>query len=288
MARIVGIHGIAQQYCGGYELASVWFDALRDGLDEAGQEAKAKALTADDVVVSFFGSLFRPAGAMGQGPPYSAQDVQPGLERDLLAELYLAAVDQEPSLGAPSEAMAGRVAVLVMVERLLRSRTFAKVAERALIGDLKQVSRFLDSPETKQSVLDRVRRQVGDGTRVVIGHSLGSVIAYEYLCRYRPESVELLVTLGSPLGIPNLVFDRLTPRPTGGKGAWPAPVARWVNVADRNDIVAMRKQLAELFPGPAPDQQVDDRLVDNGDEPHAIRRYLNAPETGSAIGDALP
>ena len=82
----------------------------------------------------------------------------------------------------------------------------------------------------------------------VIGHSLGSVVAYEYLCRYQPASVELLVTLGSPLGIPNLVFDRLTPAPSSGAGAWPGAVADWVNVADPDDIVALRKHLAAAVP----------------------------------------
>ena len=121
----------------------------------------------------------------------------------------------------------------------------------------------------------------------MIGHSLGSVVAYEYLCRYQPSSVELLVTLGSPLGIPNLVFDRLTPAPAGGAGAWPGTVAGWVNVADPDDIVALRKQLAGLFPGPRRGTAVDDRLVDNGDQPHAIDRYLNARQTGSALGHVL-
>ena len=77
------------------------------------------------------------------------------------------------------------------------------------------------------------------------------MVVYEYLARYRPPSVELLVTLGSPLGIPNLVFDKLTPTPADGLGAWPGPVAGWVNIADADDVVALRKRLAPLFPAPA-------------------------------------
>lgn len=95
------------------------------------------------------------------------------------------------------------------------------------------------------------------------------------------------MTLGSPLGIPNLVFDRLTPAPAGGAGAWPGAVAGWVNVADPDDVVALRKQLAGLFPGPGGGTAVDDRLVHNGDQPHAVDRYLNARETGSALGHVL-
>ena len=41
------------------------------------------------------------------------------------------------------------------------------------------------------------------------------------------------------------------------------------------------------FPGSVPGQAIADRLVDNGDEPHAIDRYLNTLQTGSALGDVL-
>ena len=289
MARIVGIHGIAQQFRGGYQLGSVWYDAVRDGLVAAGHRQVAEALAATDVRVVFFGDLFRPPGSMaGQEPPFSAADVQPGLERDLLTAFFEATVGQDPSLGVPQGAMGpGRAGVQVMLERLARSATLARVAQRAFIGNLKQVTAFLTDPTVKQNVLTRVREQIGEDTTVVISHSLGSVIAYEYLCQDRLGSVELLVTLGSPLGIPNVVFDKLTPAPAGGAGAWPGKVGGWVNVADPDDIVALRKDLAPLFPGTAPGQAVADRLVDNGDEPHAIDRYLNTCQTGSALGDVL-
>jgi len=288
MAVIVGVHGIAQQFKGGYQLGSVWFDALRDGLKAAGYRAAADALAPTDLRVAFFGDLFRPKGAKAGGePPYTAADVKPGPERDLLKSWYSAAVEQDPSLGPPAGAKGpGRVAAQVMLARLLQSQTFAGAAQRALIGNLKQVTRFLADTAVKDQVLGRVHEEVDDSTRAMIGHSLGSVVTYEYLCRYRPSSVELLVTLGSPLGIPNLIFDKLTPTPVDGVGAWPAGVAGWINVADLDDIVALRKQLAGLFRGPAA-AVVDDRMVDNGDHPHAIDRYLNARETGSALGHVL-
>jgi len=288
MAEIVGVHGIAQQFTGGFELQSAWLAALRDGLAAAGHRARAKAITDKDLRVAFFGDLFRPPGAMAaQDPPYSPADIQPGPERDLLAEFYRAAVADEPALGPPAGAMAsGSVAVQVMAERLLRSRTFAGVAQRALIGSLKQVTRFLADPGTRNRVLDRVGEELDGGTRILIGHSLGSVVAYEYLCQHQPSSVELLVTLGCPLGIPNVIFDQLTPAPAGGRGTWPGAIKTWVNVADPHDVVALRKQLAGLFPGPL-GRAISDRLVDNGNDPHAVVRYLNARETGNALGDVL-
>lgn len=289
MARIVGIHGIAQQFRGGYELGRVWYDAVRDGLVAAGHGPTADALAPTGIRVAFFGNLFRPPGTMAaQEPPFSAGDVKPGLERDLLTTFFQAAVAQDPSLGMPEGAMGpGRAAVQIMLDRLVRSATFAQIAPRAFIGSLKQVTAFLIDPTVKQYVLARVREQISPDTRVIIGHSLGSVIAYEYLCHDRPISVELLVTLGSPLGIPNVVFDKLSPAPAGGAGAWPGTLAAWVNVADADDIVALRKDLAPLFPGITPGQSVTDRLVDNGGKPHAIDRYLNTRQTGSALGDVL-
>jgi hypothetical protein len=287
--EIVGIHGIAQQYRGPYELADVWVAGIRDGLFAAGHHDTARTLAQENVRVAFFGDLFRPSGTMAAAdPPYTASDIDPGPERDLLTALYAAAVASDPALGEPAGAMgAVMVSGEFMLARLARSNTFARVAQRAFIRDLKQVTAFLADPAVKQAVLGRVRDQIGPDTRVLIGHSLGSVVAYEYLCRDQPGPVELLVTVGSPLGIPNVVFDRLTPAPVAGAGAWPGKVAAWVNVADRDDVVALRKDLAPLFPSTLPGVRVIDRLVDNGDEPHAIGRYLSAAQTGSALGDVL-
>jgi hypothetical protein len=289
MPRVLGVHGIGQQYRSGPELTRGWWDALRGGLEVAGFRPAADNLAETEVRVAFFGDLFRPKGALAGGePPYTPADVQPGPERDLLETWYAAALEQDPSLGPPEGALGpGRVAAQAMVERLLRSPTFARVAQRAFIGNLKQVTAFLTKPNVKEHLLQRVAEEVTPDTRVIIGHSLGSVVVYEYVARYRPPQVELLITAGSPLGIPNLVFERLTPPPTRGVGAWPGRVPGWVNLADPDDVVALCKQLAPLFPAPDGDAGAQDRLVDNGEEPHAASRYLNAEPTGAALGRVL-
>jgi hypothetical protein len=290
MPKIVGIHGIAQQYKGENELRAEWLPALKDGLTVAGRSDAADAIGDGELRVSFFGNLFRPRAPMGaEFPPSTAADLTSGEEIELLTELYDEAVALEPALGPPTGALGSvRVGVQVMAERLLRSRTFARlISERALVGNLKQVTQFLDVPQTKDKVLARVHEEIDDSTRILIGHSLGSIVAYEYLCRYQPPRIELLVTLGSPLGIPNVIFNRLTPTPGEAGGTWPSAVTRWVNVADPDDVVALRKQLAELFPPPPGVAPVADELVDNGDKPHAIRPYLNAAETGAALATVL-
>lgn len=290
MSVMVGIHGIAQQYKGGNELRAQWLPALKDGLTAAGHREMSDTVQDEDLRVSFFGNLFRPKGAMGtEFPPFTAEDLASEQEIKLLTDLYDQALAREPALGPPAGALGpAKVRTQVMLERLLRSRTFANlIPERAFVGNLKQVIRFLGDPKMKKQVLDRVHEEINANTRVLIGHSLGSVIAYEYLCCHRPAGMKLLVTLGSPLGIPNVVFDRLTPAPGPAGGSWPGPVSSWVNVADPDDVVALRKDLAPLFPPPDGVTPIEDRRVDNGSEPHAIGPYLNAAETGGALAAVL-
>jgi hypothetical protein len=261
MVRVVGIHGIAQQYQSGPQRTDEWLPALRGGLEVAGFRPVADQFTETDLRVAFFGDLFRRPGSMAGGEPrYSERDLGPA-DEELLTVLYQEAVAQDPTVGPQVGAMAGRVPVPVQV--------------------------VLAGPLLREQVLDRVAAEVTPATRVVIGHSLGSVVAYEYCCRCKPTGVELLVTLGCPLGIPRLIFDRLDPPPTHGRGAWPDPALRWVNVADPNDVVALRKRLAPYFGPSSVGISVVDRLVDNGSQPHDASRYLNNRQTGEAVGASL-
>ena len=64
MPRVLGVHGIAQQYRSGPELTRGWLDAIRGGLEAARFRATADRLAETDMRVAFFGDLFRPRGAM--------------------------------------------------------------------------------------------------------------------------------------------------------------------------------------------------------------------------------
>jgi hypothetical protein len=151
-----------------------------------------------------------------------------------------------------------------------------------MIADLKQVKAYLHDDRVRDLVRARVIEAVTEETRVLIGHSLGSVVAYEVLASGECPHIEALITLGSPLGIQKLIFDRLRPAPSKGRGIWPRGVRSWVNVADRGDVVALEKRLMPLF-----GEGVTDILVHNGATAHDVRPYLTARETGRAIAAAL-
>jgi pimeloyl-ACP methyl ester carboxylesterase len=116
---------------------------------------------------------------------------------------------------------------------------------------------------------------------VVIGHSLGSVVALEFVRQHPGYPVDLLLTLGSPLGL-RTVRD-LMPDPGYGAERVPPSIGRWVNVRDPRDPVACAGALTQFWPGIAADH-----TVDNQDDAHSVTRYLGKWRTGAAVLAALP
>ena len=235
MASVVGVHGIGRQLKGANVLQAEWLPALRDGLGFA----RVKFPRDDDLRCAFYGDLFRPAGTKALGiPPYDANDVVEDWEKELLDAWWREAAAVEQGLPGPESQTKARTPRNVQraLNVLSQSRFFAGIAERLFVFDLKQVHSYFHDQAVRQAVRERVEQAVDSKTRVMVGHSLGSVVAYEVLCAHPEWAVHTLVTLGSPLGIRNLIFDLLKPTPQNGIGAWPGSVKRWINIADGGDI----------------------------------------------------
>jgi pimeloyl-ACP methyl ester carboxylesterase len=284
VARVVCVHGVGQQRKGPEVLRREWAPALRDGVKLSGE---TRLVLADaDVECAFYGDVFRPAGRMlDPGDPWLTAADADGFESGLLAAWWEAAAASDPGVIDPGARSLAVVpgGVQAALRALSGSAFFAGVADRALLWDLRQVRLYMTDPGIRAEVQRRVASAVGADTRVVVGHSLGSVVAYEALCAHPEWPVAALVTLGSPLGIRNLIFDRLCPPPTAGpRGAWPGSARTWANVADRGDAVALVKDLRPLF-----GDRVACWLVSNGATVHAVQPYLTAPETGAAIEAGL-
>ncbi len=283
MAQVVCVHGVGQQREAAETLHAVWAPALCGGVGLAGGQ-----LPGTDVRCAFYGDLFRPQGRhLAPGDPLiRAEDLDP-FEQDLLAAWWGEAARTDAAVVAPDARTLARApgSVQGALRALSGSRFFAALGERALLGDLRRVRDYFRGPEIRRQARQRVSEAVGDDTRVLVGHSLGSVVAYEALAANPGWPVRMLVTLGSPLGIPNLIFDRLQPAPRpvadagqGPRGRWPGPGRAWVNVADQGDVVALVKDLRGAF-GP----EVDGWVVDNGATAHDVKPYLTAVETSRAI-----
>ena len=284
MARVVLVHGIGQQFSGEESVLADWLPGLLDGLKRAGAPWRPGR---DDVAAGFYGDLFRPPGRpLGAGDPlYTAADVAPGLEEDLLRAWWAGAAATDPGVVGPDARTLARApgSVQAGLRALSGSRFFGGLAVRLMVADLKQVARYFSDPELHARALSRVSALIGPETAIVVGHSLGSVVAYEALCSLPGHRVRALVTLGSPLGIRALITERLEPPPEGGIGVWPGgPDLAWTNVADAGDVVALVKDLRAAF-GP----RIAGYLVHNGSHAHAVAGYLAARETGEAIAAGL-
>ncbi|WP_069626359.1 hypothetical protein [Streptomyces niveus] len=181
---------------------------------------------ARDNVSTPSGDLFRPEGHRGLGEPeLDASDVQDGLERELLLQWWESAANAKTRVPGPAAQARLRMPLLVQLalNTLSHSSFFAGLSERMMISSVRQVRRYFTEPSVRTAVQERIARCVTPRTQVTVAHSLGTVAAYETL-HALPDCPDLtLVTLGSPLAVRNLVFDRMLPRPTDGSRPPPDP-----------------------------------------------------------------
>jgi hypothetical protein len=151
---------------------------------------------------------------------------------------------------------------------------------------LRDVHDFLFVEERRKYMEERLleRLDVGGGPFVVIGHSQGSMIAYDVLSQLDPKQyqVPLFVTIGSPLGLPQ-VKSRLTKLTRQKDLRVPACVGEWLNVADDSDPVAFDEDLSNDF---LPKKTIRDELVVNLDSPkhpHSGTGYLRTTPVRVAV-----
>ncbi|EME62008.1 hypothetical protein [Amycolatopsis decaplanina] len=301
MARIVLVHGIAQEQKSADTLEAEWLPSLAGGVRLAGDAALADTLWRDarpgDARMAFYGDLFLKDGQQGGADELTADEW--GLAEALAAEWLRNAAfsasretDRDRAraelaqLGGPAGEIQGvRAAARPVLNALVRLKPFARLgvafAERVEVKALKQVTLYLTDETIRERVQERVAEHIGPETEAIIGHSLGSVVAYE-AAHLHGRPLPLLLTLGSPLGLRTVVYERTRPQPP----SVPPGVARWVNLADRDDLVAARPDLSGMFPG-AEGVLDSGYTIDNGAKPHEASFYLAKRRTGEALSAAL-
>lgn len=238
MDRIVLVHGAFNELWGPHELAARWTPALRDGMWRVGRD-----LSPDVVDVCFYGDLFRRDPERTDDAAWASARAE--------AEEQLADLAGTDTLAALNE----------LVGRQTYRRTVDMFA--AMAAD----------PTLTDRVRQRLVDVIGADTRIVVAHSLGSVVAHQVLTSHREIEVDTLVTLGSPLGaVPfRLVGDQ-----------WPGRTRRWVNVVAPTDPVTEPGRVPRVF-----GDRVEERLVDNGHRGHHPEPYLNSFAVGQVVADAL-
>jgi hypothetical protein len=312
---IVLLHGIGQQTHTVKSYAATVRTVSVNGMRAAGYHALVDREFAGDLELrpAFYGDLYTNWSGQGaEGLVEAATDPgQREIEEELALALLRALMDRaedpvDRETAAAALAAAGVVPVDAsgaqstslrreaadLVARLLGTRwagghRIARTLDhvpRVSWLPLREVSDYLlihraAIQQRLHECLDR------GGVRVVVAHSLGSVVAWETLAQ-RSEPLPLLLTLGSSLGLPGAVYHRLQPTPP----CWPGPVSAWVNLSAPADMVATPQKLRDLFPNPAGRPLLDDTvdirpLTLFG--PHDLTRYLSTPDVWHHVASAV-
>lgn len=263
-AKVVGVHGVFQYrfHEDPNELANIW-------------RAHIDALASpDDFSLAYYSSALHTNSAQG-AERFADLDE---FETDLVAAWLRSA-------GAPRAIAQGPATQWIRdgLDWLVRSGATSRIAPAIVPSVFREVGTYLRDQdrrsEARQLVADAIRKEQ---PRVVVGHSLGSVVAYESLWENPDLQVETLLTLGSPLALSAVFYEHLQPdgamthsRPPGTK--------RWVNIADTGDLIALPRHLAGFYSGIACDLETQIDLF----EFHRIVPYLGSNVVREAIHKAL-
>jgi hypothetical protein len=234
-----------------------------------------------------------------------------GIHRDIA--LDLPGIERLLAREAPSDAdrrevgswstLAVRLSHVIGDAVPLLGRWFARPSIRAQMHDATRYLRNRDGIGT--AIRARVRGALTEAWAaraevLLIGHSLGSVIAYDTLWELSQEEppghVDLFVTMGSPLAT-HFIRRRLRGASETGAAKYPTNIRRWINFAAKGDTTALRPRLAPYF-----SEMVDLGLVepiddyvdlenffhaDFGLNVHEAYGYLAQPKLAEVVGDWL-
>ena len=177
-------------------------------------------------------------------------------------------------------------------EKLNINNTADLILEKKL-GDL---HKYYSDAENYNHLTGLVMDEIAahsDKTILLIGHSMGSIIAYDALRRLGRESsnvmIDHFITIGSPLGLPHVVAKC---REKHGSIRTPTIVKRWTNFADRRDPVATDEHLRDDYKPNSAGVRVEDNLVLNDwrvesgvDIFHKSYGYLRTPEFSKVLAE---
>lgn len=112
---------------------------------------------------------------------------------------------------------------------------------------------------------------------LLIGHSLGSVIAFDVLWELshrfaEPGRLDCFLSIGSPLGL-SFVRSRLLGARDSGRRRYPTNIRRWINLATTGELTALDRRLATTWA-----EMRDLGLVEEISDRLDLATYFRGPE----------
>lgn len=287
--RVLMVHGIAQGGRKPQDLEKIWVETLQEGFAAAGQSWPERLRfdfpyygdTLDGFVAKSY--LPTPAGIVAKGPGQNLE----------FEKFMQSALDQlQESGGISDHEVRSQMDTTVSQEKGIQNWGWVQAIARVIDNRLTPASNFTIEAFLSEVYLYISRREVSDAinalvvaklTReptIVIGHSLGSVVAYNVIKSQRHAlDLRKFITVGSPLGL-RAISGRL------GVVENIANPAAWYNAYDERDIVALNPLDKKWFP--VRPKIVNHSGVDNNtDNRHGIVGYLNDPQVATQVAGAL-
>lgn len=293
MLQIVGVHGIKQGKSATTDaLSRSWQMPVDEGLADSGHAAAAGPVRL--TVPSYQGVYPQTATRyMRLGPDAAGSDDEApvGEEEEEFILQALAAYapsavaeeDDSPMAGQTLGPGEGRLTPRILRRARAVNRVSGKGVTDHLLWLVREAHGYLRQEETGAAVRAEIRAALtATGARMVIAHSLGSVVFYDMLTRGEvpagtdgsDPAVTSLITCGSPL---SWLAVRKGVHTAGAPLAVPAGV-EWTNLYAPYDPVNQFRGLSHLAAG------VTDVKVDNGKlKAHDVRRYLDKPAVAERI-----
>ena len=278
MVHLVLIHGRSHEFNIPVTTQRPLEEALRFGLERV----QPPDFTAIPVSLAFYGDAWRPDALPESTTEVGAQEPT-ALQAEIAADMLAAAGAAETAEALPEGL--GWNSLNALATRLDDLLHTGDLIVRLFLED---VELYFADADRRQAAIDRVVEAVhaAGGDVILLGHSLGSVVAYDALSEHPDLPVPGLITFGSPLGLPT-VRRRLRTR------RFPSGVARWVNVYDPRDFVTGREPLRAHFL--ADDERLVEDLENEGRAPgltsltaaHDGTVYLSSMALARALRDMI-
>jgi hypothetical protein len=153
--------------------------------------------------------------------------------------------------------------------------------------------------EVIREELARMLRKYKRRDILLIGHSMGSIIAYDVLTQSVPDvRIHTLVTMGSPLGLPPIMIKILAEQGKKPRRHTTSPTPEnittaWYNFSDLRDRVATDYALSDDYAANTRHVRSVDTIIYNDYEcqgtpnPHNVYGYLRTPELAHVIDGFL-
>ncbi|NMO02343.1 hypothetical protein HH308_14080 [Gordonia sp. TBRC 11910] len=268
-ATVVFLHGVGD--------GNVGKDWLR-GLNRSLTDLNHPPIAEREVCAPVYASLLKTTGEFAARDDAPTKTYSPRDERESRRKFQ---IRQARAAKLIAELADPRVTVDT---RLIASATNYAKAVGVATDVIAAVSNYLKNPKLQNAVLGHIINQLPtSGDIILIGHSLGSVIAIDLIDQL-PLSlhVKRFITIGSPAGAPALSKHKTRILPD-------IPYTRvddWTNLMYHYDIVSMGRGLGATFPG-AQDFWVSWPFEPSIEKMHGAETYLAHPAAGKLVADIL-